>query len=303
MSKLIIIGNGFDIAHGLPTDFKFFIKYIKENHPDFYENISKYIPEEDLWNSFEKALSYLDDEQLQDDNMCYLRSYGDDNWRDSFHHDFQYMIGEELKFASDIPRYIYKWLKKILINSRPIIDNRIINNEATFLNFNYTNTLEKVYGIHPSRILYIHGNLENKEELIVGHHNSDLFAEEPIPEFDTEEEWELYYDNIYDDVRVEEAKQIIKDYYRNTYKNVENIITANTNFFQSLFLINEVYILGHSMSDVDFDYFTEINNHISKNCKWYISYYSQEDLTNALTLINQLNITKYQLIKLSEICI
>ena len=62
-------------------------------------------------SSFEEALDYLDYEQIQEDNSCYYLDYGDDNWRDSANHDFQYMIGEDLAFASNIPHYFSEWIR------------------------------------------------------------------------------------------------------------------------------------------------------------------------------------------------
>lgn len=81
LSRLIIIGNGFDLAHGLHTKYSDFMEYLcsYEKEPEiicdrfvrldsisprdqekhhFYEAISKYIPEQDLWSSFEEALSF-----------------------------------------------------------------------------------------------------------------------------------------------------------------------------------------------------------------------------------------------------
>ncbi|WP_160070260.1 AbiH family protein [Sphingobacterium bovisgrunnientis] len=40
MNRLIIIGNGFDLAHGLPTSYSHFIKYI-------WSNIFKYSKDND----------------------------------------------------------------------------------------------------------------------------------------------------------------------------------------------------------------------------------------------------------------
>lgn len=69
---------------------------------ELIERLEKYIPSEDLWSCFEEALGTLDYEQLQEDNSSYLIGYGDDNWRDSANHDYQYMIQEELNFTNDI---------------------------------------------------------------------------------------------------------------------------------------------------------------------------------------------------------
>ena len=106
MTTLIITGNGFDIAHNLPTEFSKFMSYISEGNDDnFYSSLIKYIPQDFLWSSFEEALSYLDYEQLKDDNSHFLLNYGDENWKDSAHHDYQYMIEKELSFADSIQKY------------------------------------------------------------------------------------------------------------------------------------------------------------------------------------------------------
>ena len=38
MKKLYIIGNGFDIAHGLDTEYWNFRSFLSDNHPQFLEN-------------------------------------------------------------------------------------------------------------------------------------------------------------------------------------------------------------------------------------------------------------------------
>lgn len=316
MDRLVVIGNGFDLAHGLHTKYSDFMKYLLsyERQPEriqgqyirldsvskqdqerhrFYDAISKYIPEQNLWSSFEEALSILDEEQLQDDNSCYLLGYGDENWRDSAHHDFQYMVGEALSFASDIPKHFSKWISGIDTHVCPIISANIINSNCLFLNFNYTDTLEAVYGIPVGRILYIHGKALRGDNLVLGHHNDTLFQDEPIPEFQSEEERSFYYDNYSEDIRITEAQDIIKSYFRQTYKDTASIIGYNHLFFNSLSAINEVYILGHSLSEIDFDYFLEIKKRVPHTCKWYISYH--DNMTNAQNLIYRLNLQSYQI--------
>ena len=44
MDRLIIIGNGFDRAHNLPTSYYDFKKYLRIYAREFYEAICKYIP-------------------------------------------------------------------------------------------------------------------------------------------------------------------------------------------------------------------------------------------------------------------
>ena len=294
-ARLIVLGNGFDLAHGLHTKYSDFLKTVKCENSSFYEAVCQYIPEDALWSNFEEALAYLDDEQLRDDNSCYLLGYGDKNWKDSAHHDFQYMIGEFLSFAKYIPEYFLEWIKAVNTSVHKIMPLNIFDDNSIYLNFNYTDILEKVYGISESRILYIHGKASRNDVLVVGHHDEGLIQEDEEPVFKTEEEKELYYENYDEDVRITEANAIIKDYFINTFKNTDEIIEKHSGFFEKLTVVREIYIFGHSLSDIDYSYFLEIKNKTGDNSLWKISYHDDEDYLNANKFVKMLNISNYEL--------
>lgn len=278
MSRLIIIGNGFDRAHGLYTLYDAFLEFIEMYEPKFYEAISKYISDEYLWSNFEMALGKLNGLAIQRENSSYYLDYADDNWMDSANHEFQYMIQKDLTFATDIPYYFSEWIRTIDTNVRRVVSSDTINRQCIFLNFNYTDTLERVYGIPEDRILYIHGKALRNDKLVVGHHDCSKFQEDDIPAFNAPEEQGRYMYVEEEDFRITEAREIIKDYFRETYKDTESIIEKNWQFFDSLVDIDEVFILGHSLSDIDMDYFDEVWKCVSPECRWYISYYSSDDL-------------------------
>lgn len=119
--KLVIIGNGFDLFHGLPTKYSRFKDYLEKNYNSFFATLSKYFPNDLLWSSFEEALAELDYSEIEDENSCYLIGYGDENWRDSANHDYQYMIEESLSFAIKIPDYLKKWICTIDTNASPTL--------------------------------------------------------------------------------------------------------------------------------------------------------------------------------------
>lgn len=290
MGRLIIIGNGFERAHNLPTSYEDFKGFLKMHDYHFYQAISRYIPEEDLWCDFEMALGELDDYQIQQDNSSFYLDYGDDNWKDSAHHDFQYMIQQELEFAALIPDYLEEWIKSINTDVRPVVSSDTINRQCIFLNFNYTDTLERIYDIPEDKILYIHGKALRDDKLIVGHHDINRFQEGSIPAFNAPEEHGKYLTIEDEDVRIVEALEVIKDYFRVTYKDTESIIEKNRYFFKSLADITEVFILGHSLSDIDMDYFVKVRECVSPWCRWYISYYSEDDKCNIEWLARKLNI-------------
>lgn len=136
MSKLIITGNGFDLAHGLHANYSDFRNYLlayekepeyimgrfvnlnsisekDQNRHRFYEELSKFIPEYELWNLFEDALGILDAEEVKESNLSYYLGYGDGNWRDSANYDYQEIIGEDPDFASHVPLFLSEWIKSV----------------------------------------------------------------------------------------------------------------------------------------------------------------------------------------------
>lgn len=321
MKRLFIIGNGFDIAHGLNTRYSNFMEYLlqyektpREIIPGFvdmstmskddierhalYDKISRYISVPDLWNCFEDALGSIDVESIKDDNSCYMLGYGDDNWRDSAHHDYQYMINEELDFTDDIVKWFFRWIDTINTHVPPIPRYIGMFSPAdVYMTFNYTDTLEAVYGIPESRINYIHGKARRDRQLVLGHHNEDYFTEPVDRNKMSEEEYENYCEYMSGiDVREQEADEIIESYFRRTYKDTAAIIRANRGFFNSLNNVWEIYIFGHSLSYVDYNYFCEIKNQVSVNCSWYISCFSDEDYQRAMSLIQSLDIKNAQII-------
>lgn len=325
---LIIIGNGFDIAHGINSRYSDFYAYLesyeivpKPLFPEFpkfldinsissedtkkhalLEDLEKYIPSEDLWSCFEESLGNLDYEQLKEDNSNYLLNPGDDKWRDSANHDYQYMIQEELKFTNDIDYQFKRWISGLNTKVQPLqsIIN-ILNNCMTptlFLNFNYTDTLEKIYGINRQCILYIHGKVGDNEKLVLGHHDNSFWnSQTEDTSTMTEEEYDAYCEYMQErDFREIEADDVIKSFFKTTYKDTTKIIEWYKAFFIQLRTCSKVFVLGHSLSDVDSEYFYEIRKNILPNCEWIISAYSSDDKKRALQFVQSLQIQKYQII-------
>ena len=79
MRNLIILGNGFDLAHGLQTKYSDFRDYIWNNNREFYKQLTKYIFEDDLWNDFENALGSFDDGEIKEMSEATYLNY-DDNY-------------------------------------------------------------------------------------------------------------------------------------------------------------------------------------------------------------------------------
>ena len=262
---LYVIGNGFDLAHGLETNlrcFKCYLKYKDDASRKFLEAISKYVPFNETWSNFEEALGNIDSEQIKEESMDYAQSPSDENFRDSSWGDPSYEASKAVSFSSDISKYLHEWIKSVRIEGNykyPFQKN------ALFLSFNYTNTLEIIYGIPKDKICYIHGDCSTDDVLKYGHHNKSLLTDNNREDSDFA-------------LQLEQINDIINGYYEATRKAPQINIQEHAAFFEQLSSIQTVEIIGHSFeNEIDDDYFTFIKKKVKPDCTWKISYHSDND--------------------------
>lgn len=259
-NKLYIIGNGFDIFHGIESRYEDFKEYVADNDSDLFWTLDKYFITDELWSDFEETLANIDTHAITEDASNYLGDYGADDWSESYNHDYQYEIQKSINLVTvKLKKLFTEWILSLQIPTDKIL---YLDSNAKFLTFNYTNTLESLYSIESNNILYIHNKaIDNNSTLILGHSRKPS-ASTSFTRFDDEDT----------DVRVAEGNYILDKYFEDTYKQTETIIEENKNFFLDLKEIEEVFILGHSLSPVDLNYFKEVATHINKNALWTVSY-------------------------------
>lgn len=293
MSNLFIIGNGFDKAHGLPTSYEDFHQFIRNNCKDMpyigvVEQICKepesiidgmivYEPIEYLdffqmiidqtegpdWRNFEIALGQLDfSECLMDFGYSYETEVAKD--MNSVSID---SIQQAILMVKD---YFPLWISSILIDENVKKNDNIqklLQEQHYIINFNYTETLEIVYG--ESNVFHVHGT--QNSEIIFGHGNYIN---------DYEEGFEIYPGA---DFQLNILKAELK-------KPVEKIIKENrTQFFlNSIRDVTKIYSYGFSYGSVDIPYIFEICKHID-SCKstWYFNDFSSDEETEKYKKILQ----------------
>jgi len=108
-------------------------------------------------------------------------------------------------------------------------------------------------------------------------------------EDDTKGNWksQMRYDAINNTVR------IIEDYYDESAKKTSDVLAKNQLYFKSLADIKKIVVIGHSLSDVDYPYFKEINNNNrnSTEMKWCISWHSVDDLRRITKFVSVMDIS------------
>ncbi|MDK1895491.1 bacteriophage abortive infection AbiH family protein [Klebsiella sp. K4-172] len=270
--RLYIIGNGFDIRHGLPTGYKHFKSYVKERDKELYEAIEEFLPAGDEWNDLEKALGEIDYDNILDKCEVFLVPYSAEDWSDAFHHDYQYEVDKITHLLSErLKEHFTNWVKGIDITIAHTPNQYIppIPMESIYFSFNYTNTLQQVYSIPESNIIHIHGNCCCDKDIKLGHGFKIEKSLNP-------------YAGPDQDSRIAEAYDNINEYFGTTFKPVEDIIKDRNDFFSSLKNVHEVFIFGHSLAEIDGEYFSKINKNIQGNSQWVIALYEGETKSGCL---------------------
>ncbi len=315
MNKLYIIGNGFDLHHNLKTDYDSFGKFLNEEYPDLYKKLLHYFGFQDvtsndssgtLWSEFEAALSDLDSQEVIESLSDYIAFTGDpiSDWG-AFEIEMQNFVDEVTYKLFDA---FYEFLLKIKypksINGRKIL----LNKDALYLNFNYTNVLERYYGIPRGNILYIHGCIENGDTPILGHGvtpESLEIEEESPPKNATPEELEKWQEYINDNYNfsLELGKSELMTYFSKTFKDTDTIIKESSSFFSELTEIDEIIILGHSLSNVDLGYFKKVFSSVSDDTVWTVSYYYKDEMQSHINTLNNLGVknSNIKLIKITDL--
>lgn len=273
-AALYIIGNGFDRHHDIPSDFRDFAGYLAAVDCDTYREVEAYFSVDDeFWCQFEQQLAHFDTDSAIDYASQFLMSYGADDWSDSGHHDYQYELERVVEaVSSTLQERFSQWVRQLPIPSHSSCKTvRLpLDPSALYLNFNYTPTLQQAYGIPNGQILHIHGSASDPtDQLVIGHG------------WEREESDSLNYrvDMSEADVRVAEGNQIVDSYFSATFKPTAQIIARNQQFFANLKSIRQIFVMGHSLEEVDAPYFAEIIRNIdSSSVRWSVSYH--RDLTD-----------------------
>jgi hypothetical protein len=285
--KLYVIGNGFDLHHSLQTSYFHFSVFLKQNNSEIYNLLESYInfpiSDKDLWSRFEENLANLDYSYLLSDNSDFLPDVANDDFRDRDRYAFEDVMTRIKDLLTDTLLSLFReFILAVEIPKKANEKMIDLDEDALFLSFNYTDTLEALYNVGPSNITYIHNAAKSDHEYIVlGHGRNPTEYEEKLLEhpadLPTEDIEEWYEQNIKYDPFYDPGKEALMQYFTKMYKPTMQIISEHDYFFSKLKKVDEIVILGHSLSNVDLPYFEEIHKN-ARDVKWTVSYFSAADM-------------------------
>lgn len=298
--KLYICGNGFDLHHNLPTSYGHYKKYLQEKYPDIFKDYEYFQflsinNDSDKWSDIESALC-IDYEELFNYYVCEnypdLSSDSDSRWC-----EMEVNIEVLTRFINDFTgRCFFEWIYKA--NEVETIADLDLDKDSLFINFNYTNTLQRLYNITDSSILHIHGSLKNIDvnDILWKNVCSDCSTMEEIEAYGIlidgdkwsndyiREELQFgatgitaeqvkrdlishYEDDDFYGVSIEPAIEKLVDFVKKSTKNIKNNYEDLKNFLSGKD-IHEIIIMGVSLSDADDAYYSDILVPQFKNIKW-----------------------------------
>lgn len=291
--RLYIIGNGFDLHHGLETRYSDFGEYLEQTDSKLYHRIQELFHNDELWSDFEATLAELDYDSLMEDAGEFLTSIAAEDWNEGDNHGYQEEIHDNVQLITvNLMKSFARWINQIDFPNKVGDKKLTIEPESLFVTFNYTNTLERYYSVLPNRILYIHGKSDGVDSaLVLGHGRNltELGIRKPS-DGDSNEE----------DFRIQEGDALINAYFKNTQKDTRQVIRRSESFLTQLSSIREIYVLGHSMADVDMPYFEELVRRVSSRVNWVVSYHADEERVRKMEVLKKLGIEE-SLVKLCNI--
>lgn len=264
MHSLFILGNGFDLHHGLPTRYTDFMAFMKQRHSkvagDFIKGIGLYslhywnrmdqITEDILWNDMESIFGSYETMEMAEEHR---------DWDSS--PDYRGPAAKQLRDILRLPNHISDYLNKWLAGVEPFLKTVLPKPRlqalfsapgSLYLNFNYTTTLESVYGLEP--VYHLHGRVG--ETLVMGH--GQILGR---VQMDPRE----YGINVVNEKFVESS-------FRASRKNCKKIMKRLPQVFEpgNLEEVSQIFILGHSLNEIDMPYFRRIKRLCSKDVQWNI---------------------------------
>lgn len=295
MGALFIIGNGFDLAHGMPTQYSDFRNFLVEIYPDaeknkdYAVNIEDYMYMDDErkfaaeillstmdkvagndWRDFEESLARIDFGN-KFPGIVHSESVNDEEHKFLIEQYLLYMdrlSGPFIHCSNYWQEFFELWMQDIKsqidsnkFQPRESLKELFSQQDTQFFTFNYTRTLRKLYNKKP--VIHIHNRVGKR--LIFGHGEEDATTIASC-------------DNIYF------GSSFIDDMTNTFKKDTETALKNNKQFFDNLdHKIDKVYSYGFGYGKVDAVYIRKIISNISPDAVWHFTTFEAKD-TEALRI-------------------
>lgn len=265
MKNLVIIGNGFDIAHCLKTSYSNFIKFLINNKfkdQSLYSDLFEFSPTisvrlESYDDIIKNKYGYTRTDIFKTKNLFFNRITNkllNLNWcdieRDYFIElsnigkDARYKTAGELNSDFEIvKKYLSEYLKFELTNFERIrafeqFFDKMSFDKTMVLNFNYTDTVSKyLRNNNNSELVQIHGILENEDNPIIFGFAADDKESRNLLQFEDKEFMRNIKKHNYK--RTKEEDRLIN--FLDTHQHIEVSILGHSCGLSDKLILNQIF--------------------------------------------------------------
>ena len=291
---LFVIGNGFDLYHGVQSRYEDFHKWLTENRNwSRFESIEQHFRQADLWSNLEENLATFDSEECgRDWSIATLLGIFINGQFVGTARELNGDFDEQLReWCEEMLRGLSEWVKTLRpAEGCPKLP--IVSADARYLNFNYTRTLEDHYGIDPCQIRHIHGVAGLSWDCL--HLGHDFEVEDTLAEDEKD-----YNPDVLDEDRVTPVQQL-NDHVRKWRKPVQELIQLNADFWESLHEVSKVGVLGFSFGRVDEPYIRKIAEVVGQDAVWSCSWYGKGEDVRIGKSLASVGVRNIELFRLDE---
>jgi len=316
MSRLVIVGNGFDMAHRIKSSYFDFRDFVQTNDPDLHALLLR-LGGSEFWWDFEENLAKLDlqglIDRVQDEQIWSDRTGATyDNRQDLIsagwvRRDLRSTVRQ---LTGDLSENLRQWIEQIDGQATTPIFT-CFDGDEYFLSFNYTSTIEHLYGHSDQRMFYIHNKVgdfarsfnwewcfssneyssyfnnpnncgqDPRLDLIYGHAAPTSKPDiplAPVPGYLTDYDFNAAYTELTN------AYNELYDFFDSSRKRTCDVMPKLAAYLQTVPSLDEVLIIGHSLSRVDAPYFERIAKWHPAPLRYTITYYTEAN--RSTTVIN-----------------
>lgn len=297
MENLIIVGNGFDLAHGLRTQYQDFLQDLNKKimeSPNQYKDI--------IFTEIVKGKGKLKTKQIANNWYTYfknrlldifikqskgelwsdleytyfsiLQDYDNrDFFKNKFNREFIYKSAKELNTEFElIKKYLQEYLIKeqgnfSKINGIEYFFSKLNNPETVVLNFNYTNTVKQyLKTFNHIDLIHIHGELKSDDNPIIFGYAA--------------------YDEEIKQLLMKNENELLQNIKRYNYKWTDNEFRLKTAMDSSKWF--EILIIGQSCGISDSLILNQIFGHSKVSSIIPIYYKGMKGYTSTVTNIERI---------------
>lgn len=272
MSSLFILGNGFDLAHGLPTKYLDFKNFLINLYPEAEKNSDEQFYIEDYldmsdeefsaqllfyainnasgieWSDFENALGYINFYKKFPRRSKEAKQIDDNQDIIGYLLAVDIISNMIIQSTKQWQEFFRRWIKSVeqeLERGSYLPKNTLMHlfgeADTIYITFNYTKVIQKLYGI--KKVIHIHNRVGQR--LIFGHGDDKATYIEPLGDGSI-------------------GSSFLEDLMMTFRKDTISPMKKYSDFFKSLNKnINKVYSYGFSYSKADKVYIKTIIERIA----------------------------------------